>query len=85
MELAKKLLVSVTEEEFKKLGYEKVNTSAGEYATGVKLWAGVAQNKFNVKVAGKSNASLEKQVFLGTQRIQSDILFEYNNTKFLIY
>jgi hypothetical protein len=80
MELAKKLLVSVTEEEFKKLGYEKVNTSAGEYATGVKLGAGVAQNKFNVKVAGKSNASLEKQVFLGTQRIQSDILFEYNNT-----
>lgn len=80
MELAKKLLVSVTEDEFKKLGYEKVQKSAGEYGTGEKFGAGVEQNKFNVKVAGKSNASLEKQVFLGTERIQSDILFEYNNT-----
>jgi len=78
MEVAKDLLESTTENEFSKLGYEEVSKSAGEYGTEKKYGAGVEQNQFKIRVAGKTKTSLEKQVMLGAKRIQSDINFSYN-------
>lgn len=78
MELAKELLESTTEKEFSKLGYEEVEKTAGVYGTGESYGSGTEQNKFSVRVAGKTKSSLEKQVMLGTKRVQSDINFQYN-------
>lgn len=78
IELAKELLESTTENEFSKLGYEKVGKSAGVYGNEKPYGAGTEQNKFGIRVAGKTKSSLEKQVMLGTKRIQSDINFEFN-------
>ena len=78
IEVAHKLLVSTTEDAFEKMGFEKVDKAAGVYGTGKSYGAGTDQNKFGVRVAGVTKSSLEKQVMLGTKRIQSDINFQYN-------
>lgn len=80
IETAKELLVSTTGDAFSKMGFEKVEKKAGFYGTGKSYGTGVDQNKFEVRVAGKTKASLEKQVMLGTKRVQSDINFQYNGT-----
>ena len=76
--LAKELLESITEAEFEKLGFEKSDKIAGFYGTGKSYGSGTDQNKFGIRVAGKTNASLEKQTMLGTKRVQSDISFQFN-------
>jgi hypothetical protein len=78
IESAKELLESTTEDAFSKMGFEKVEKKAGFYGTGKSYGTGTEQNKFSVRVAGKTKASLEKQVMLGTKRVQSDINFQYN-------
>ena len=78
IETAKELLKSTTEDAFSKMGYEEVEKKAGFYGTGKSYGAGTEQNKFGVRVVGKTKSSLEKQIMLGTKRIQSDINFEYN-------
>jgi len=78
IEVARKLLVSTTEDAFEKMGFEKSDKIAGFYGTGKSYGAGTDQNKFGVRVAGVTKSSLEKQVMLGTKRIQSDINFQYN-------
>jgi len=78
IEVAHKLLVSTTEDAFEKMGFEKSDKIAGFYGTGKSYGAGTDQNKFGVRVAGVTKSSLEKQVMLGTKRIQSDINFQYN-------
>lgn len=80
IELAKELLVSTTEDAFSKMGYDKVEKKAGFYGTGKSYGTGTEENKFSVRVAGVTKSSLEKQVMLGTKRIQSDIKFQYNGT-----
>ena len=78
IELAKELLESTTEDAFSKMGYEKTEKKAGFYGTGKSYGAGVEQNKFGIRIAGKTKSSLEKQVMLGVKRVQSDIDFNYN-------
>lgn len=78
IETAIELLESTTEDAFSKMGFEKVEKKAGFYGTGKAYGSGTEQNKFSVRVAGKTKASLEKQVMLGTKRVQSDISFQYN-------
>lgn len=78
IETAKELLESTTEDAFSQMGIDKVEKKAGFYGTGKSYGTGTEQNKFSVRVAGKTKASLEKQVMLGTKRIQSDINFQYN-------
>lgn len=78
IEIAKELLESTTEDAFSKMGFEKSEKKAGFYGTEESYGAGTEQNKFGVRVAGKTKSSLEKQIMLGTKRIQSDINFQYN-------
>jgi hypothetical protein len=78
IELAKELLESTTEDAFSKMGYEKAEKKTGFYGTGKSYGSGTEQNKFGIRVAGKTKSSLEKQVMLGTKRMQSDIDFQYN-------
>ncbi len=80
IETARELLKSTTEDAFSKMGYEPVEKNAGFYGTGKSYGSGTEQNKFGIRVAGVTKSSLEKQVMLGTKRVQSDIDFQYNGT-----
>src|ERR1035437_9364528 len=77
IEIAKKLLESTTEDEFSKLGYEKVEGHAGEYGNGKKYGAGAQEDRYSVKLEGVTTATLTKKIQLGTKRAQSEINFVY--------
>jgi len=78
IELAKELLESTTEDAFSKMGFEKNEKKAGFYGTGKAYGTGTEQNKFSIKIAGKTKSSLEKQVILGVKRVSVYINFEFN-------
>lgn len=78
IELAKELLESTIEDTFEKLGFEKTDKKAGFYGTGKSYGTGTEQNKFGVKIEGRTKSSLARKVTLGAKRVQSDIDFQYN-------
>ena len=80
IEVVKELLVSTTENEFSKLGFEEVAKPAGEYGTGKKYGFGAQENKFSVNIEGVTKATLTKKTTFGTKRIESQINFDYKET-----
>jgi hypothetical protein len=77
IETIKKLLDSTTDDEFSKLGYERVEKKAGVYGTGKEYGSGVEENQYQIRLAGKTKSNIEKQVFLGAKRIESQINVDY--------
>jgi hypothetical protein len=77
VETIKSLLETTTEEEFFKLGYERVDKSAGVYGNEKTLGAGVDDGKFSIKVHGTTHAFVTKQVFLGAKRVEGIINLSY--------
>jgi len=76
IELARELLVSTTEDEFSKLGYEQVEGEAGFYGNGKSYGSGSKESRYSIKIEGVTNASLTKKIQFGAKRMQSDINFE---------
>lgn len=80
MEAVKKLLDSTTDEEFSKLGYERVEKKAGVYGNEKEYGSGVEQNKYQIRLAGKTKSNVEKQVFLGSKRVESQINIDFRGS-----
>lgn len=89
----KELLISTTESEFDKLGFEKNDKIAGVYGDGTTYGRGVEEDKYSVTVTarprkfnssinkshGYGNGTFEKQIILGTKRLESQVDFEIKN------
>lgn len=89
-EMIKELLLSTTEKEIENLGYEKNDKVAGVYGDGTTYGTGVEENQYNVIVTsrprkfnssanmshGYGNGTFEKQIFIGTKRVESQLDFE---------
>lgn len=73
LDLIKELLDSTTEEAFSKLGYERVEKHAGVYGTGKEYGSGAEEDKYQIRLAGKTKTNIEKQIVFGAKRIESEI------------
>jgi hypothetical protein len=76
-------LISVTENEFKKLGYESIDPEKyqGVYAgkEAVKLGRGADENKFSVKLEGRTKNSIVKKTTFGAKRVESVVNIIYKD------
>lgn len=89
----KELLISTTESELEKLGFEKNDKIAGVYGDGTTYGRGVEEEKYSVTVTarprkfnssmnkshGYGNGTFEKQIIIGTKRLESQVDFEIKN------
>jgi DNA-directed RNA polymerase subunit RPC12/RpoP len=85
---AKDLIVSETEKEFIKLGYEPIDdeTYQGVYGDkdGNKYGKGSKSNKFSIKLEGRTKGNIVKTVSLGAKRSQSVINIIFKDSNFEI-
>lgn len=72
-EMIKDILISTTKEEFEKQGYEASNTFAGVYSNEENYGLTPENEKFIIKVSGKTLPSMEKTIQLGGKRLTSSI------------
>lgn len=77
--IIKELLDTTTDSVCKEAGYTRNEKYAGVYGDGTKYGAGVEQNQFNIKIAGKTKTSLQKEFILGTKNVVSVINFIFND------
>jgi len=89
----KELLLTTTEEELEKLGFEKNEKVAGVYGDGTTYGKGVEENQYSVTVTarprkfnsslnksnGYGNGTFEKQIIVGVKRLESQIDYELRN------
>jgi hypothetical protein len=89
-EKIKELLRTTTEKVIENLGYEKNNKVAGVYGDGTTYGTGVEENQYNVIITarprkfssslnmshGHGNGTFEKQIIIGTKRVESQLDFE---------
>lgn len=79
LDAIREVLTSSTESAFKTSGFEKNDSYAGVYGDGTKYGAGVSEEKFNIKIAGKTKSFLQKEIILGTKTLTSIINIDVNN------
>jgi hypothetical protein len=72
-ELVKEVLVSTTEEELKKKGYKPADTVAGIYGDKETYGFSPENEKYIIKVSGKTLPSMEKTIQIGGKRLTSAI------------
>lgn len=72
-DLIKETLVKTTEKEFEKNGYIKSDKDAGVYGNGETYGTSPENEKFIIKVSGKTLPSIEKTIQLGGKRLTSSI------------
>jgi hypothetical protein len=89
-EMIKDLLLSTTDKVIKDLGYIKNEKIAGVYGDGTTYGAGVEEGQYSIKITsrprkfnsslnmdhGYDNGTFEKQIIIGTKRVESHIDFE---------
>ncbi len=76
-EAVKEVLDSSTAAVFKEAGYERKEGHAGEYGDGSKYGTGAEAQKFNIKIAGKTNTSVQKQIIFGTKSLNCQVNIAY--------
>ena len=72
-ELIKETLIKTTEKEFNKQGFEPSEGAAGMYGDDSTYGAGTKNEKFLIKVSGKTLPSIEKTIQLGGKRLTSEV------------
>jgi hypothetical protein len=72
-ELIKEVLISTTEEELKKKGYKPADTVAGIYGDKETYGVSPENEKYIIKVSGKTLPSMEKTIQIGGKRLTSAI------------
>jgi len=72
-ETVKEILISTTEEELKKQGYKAADIVAGIYGTEEPYGTSPENEKFIIKVSGKTLPSIEKTIQLGGKRLTSAV------------
>lgn len=72
-EMIKEILISTTEDELKKQGYKAADIVAGIYGTEETYGTSPENEKFIIKVSGKTLPSIEKTIQLGGKRLTSAI------------
>jgi hypothetical protein len=72
-DLIKETLVKTTEKEFEKNGYKKSDKDAGVYGNGETYGTSPENEKFIIRVSGKTLPSIEKTIQLGGKRLTSSI------------
>lgn len=90
LSMIKELLKDETSKEIEKLGFEKNEKVAGVYGDGTTYGAGVEEDQYNVIVTGRprkfnsskdmdhgpNSGTVEKQIFIGAKRVESQVDFE---------
>lgn len=71
-------LEKLSERAFEKAGYSRSENPRGQYADGRVYGMGVDNDKYNVKIGGKTQTSLDKQMSLGGKRLVVDIGLSVN-------
>jgi len=85
MESVRELLDSTTEDAFSKLGYERVEGKAGVYGDEEKEYgSGAKEHKFQIRLAGKTKSSVEKQIVFGAKRMESIINIDLRDSVVVI-
>lgn len=83
-DLIKETLVKTTEAEFDKNGYKKSEKEAGVYGDGQTYGTSPENEKFIIKVSGKTLPSIEKTMQLGGKRLTSAIKCVLSNNRIKI-
>jgi hypothetical protein len=79
MESVRELLESTTEDAFSKLGYQRVEGKAGVYGDESEYGSGAKENKYQIRLAGKTKSNVEKQIIFGAKRLESQINIDYRD------
>jgi len=83
-DLIKETLVKTTEKEFEKNGYKKSDKDAGVYGNGETYGTSPENEKFIIRVSGKTLPSIEKTIQLGGKRLTSSIKCVLSNNRIKI-
>ena len=83
-EMIKELLISTTENELKEQGYKPADIVAGIYGTEEAYGTSPENEKFIIKVSGKTLPSMEKTIQLGGKRLTSNIKAAVTNNRIKI-
>lgn len=83
-ETVKEVLISTTEEELKKQGYKAVDIVAGMYGNEESYGISPENEKFIIKVSGKTLPSIEKTIQLGGKRLTSAVKIVVANNRIKI-
>lgn len=79
LETIREVLQSTTESVFNDSNFKTKEGNAGEYGDGTTYGAGTEANKLNIKLAGKTNISVQKQMVLGTKPLNSQVNIAYGD------
>jgi hypothetical protein len=83
-DLIKETLIKTTEKEFDKNNYKKSDKDAGVYGNGETYGTSPENEKFIIRVSGKTLPSIEKTIQLGGKRLTSAIKCIFSNNRIKI-
>lgn len=78
LDAIREVLQSTVEATIKSADYEMKDGHAGEYGDGTTYGIGAAEEKVNIKIAGKTKSFLQKQIILGTKSIVASVNIAIN-------